>query len=316
MDFSTKTDFSKVKNVIEKFIYNLSKKLNINKLSNNKDLITAINQTTEYHNLNINKITTSSYSIKYNDITNLTATNYLADVTIDLNFNYSNTNLLSSCSSQYLFLLQESNKNLYIANIYNKESLSHILNSKPNIDLLNNCNLHLKSNINHMNSILCTTKAIPSVYRCESERQSKYDKEKAALYARQYALNYNKDFLSFNDDGGDCTNFSSQALNFGGVPLTKTWKPYSNPWVRVRELRDYLINNNLATEKYVVDSDCLGCLIQFYNDERKDWTHSGIISYVSSTTCLYCCHSYDKLNYPLEFTYPILYPKIRVICPH
>lgn len=43
-----------------------------------------------------------------------------------------------------------------------------------------------------------------------------YSGSKAANYANQYAENYNDYYKSFNNDGGDCTNFVSQCLCHGG----------------------------------------------------------------------------------------------------
>lgn len=138
---------------------------------------------------------------------------------------------------------------------------------------------------------------------------------KSIEYAETYALNYNPKYASFNDSGGDCTNFASQTLHHGGIKSTSLWKPYSNPWVRVNELRDFLIYNKLAREYTSLKDNFSGCLIQFFNKDRNTWTHSGILTYRTDSNYLYCCHTYDKLNYPLSLSYPIIYPKIRIIVP-
>ena len=304
------------KEAIENFINGLIKNRNINNLICNKDLLLMLSLKSKYMNLNKNKINTISYHIKFNDSKQITPDDFLIDTTLLFKFNYSKTNITSNGRSDYLFLLKKINSTWLINNIYSKEQFNHISsNSNCNEFLIDYTN-HLKSSIDNINSLLCSTSKFPTIYKCLDSSSRRYNKAAASLYAQTYALDYNKDYLSFDGNGGDCTNFVSQALKAGGVPTTKTWKPYTNPWIRVKELRNYLIYNKLASEKYIIDSTCLGCVVQFYNAERKDWTHSGIISYVSDDTCLYCCHSYDKLNYPLEFTYPILYPKIRILCPY
>lgn len=142
-----------------------------------------------------------------------------------------------------------------------------------------------------------------------------FDFSKSIEYAERYALDYNPKYISFNDSGGDCTNFASQSLHYGGVKETSLWKPYFNSWVRVNELRDFLIYNKLAREYSSLKDNFSGCLIQFFNKDRNAWTHSGILTYRTDTDYLYCCHTYDKLNYPLSLSYPIIYPKVRIIVP-
>lgn len=304
------------KEAIENFINGLIKNHNINNLICNKDLILMLSLKSKYMNLNKNKINTISYHIKFNDSKQITPDDFLIDTTLLFKFNYSKSNITSNGRSDYLFLLKKINSTWLINNIYSKEQFNHISSKSNCNEFLTDYTNHLKSSIDNINSLLCSTSKFPTIYKCLDSSSRRYNKAAASLYAQTYALDYNKDYLSFDGNGGDCTNFVSQALKAGGVPTTKTWKPYTNPWIRVKELRNYLIYNKLASEKYIIDSTCLGCVVQFYNAERKDWTHSGIISYVSDDACLYCCHSYDKLNYPLEFTYPILYPKIRILCPY
>lgn len=313
---SSKDIALKQKEAIENFINGLIKNHNINNLICNKDLILMLSLKSKYMNLNKNKINTISYHIKFNDSKQITPDDFLIDTTLLFKFNYSKTNIASNGRSDYLFLLKKINSTWLINNIYSKEQFNHISSNSNCNEFLTDYTNHLKSSIDNINSLLCSTSKFPTIYKCLDSSSRRYNKAAASLYAQTYALDYNKDYLSFDGNGGDCTNFVSQALKAGGVPTTKTWKPYTNPWIRVKELRNYLIYNKLASEKYIIDSTCLGCVVQFYNAERKDWTHSGIISYVSDDTCLYCCHSYDKLNYPLEFTYPILYPKIRILCPY
>jgi len=70
-----------------------------------------------------------------------------------------------------------------------------------------------------------------------------YIPEKAVFYARKYALKRNKYYEDFSNKGGDCTNFIYQCLDYGGLPYSYTWKPYTHPWLRVNELYYYLLNS-------------------------------------------------------------------------
>lgn len=136
--------------------------------------------------------------------------------------------------------------------------------------------------------------------------------DKIIKYARKYSLNYNKNYIQFNNSGGDCTNFVSQALNFSGLPQTSNWKPYNAAWIMVVPLRDYLIKNNFAIEYNEISQNPLGTIIQFFSPIKERFSHSGIITDVMDDgEILYCCHDYDKLDFPLSETYPIFYKRIR-----
>ena len=144
--------------------------------------------------------------------------------------------------------------------------------------------------------------------------KSLVDQEKVAAYAEKYALLRNPLYRDFEEDGGDCTNFISQALYYGGLYQTKEWRPYTYSWIRVRDLRDYLIYNELAQESSKISETFLGEIVQFSTTNYDNWCHSAIITYkLPNNDYLYCCHSYDKLNYPLSKSYPLIYPKIRVL---
>ena len=131
-------------------------------------------------------------------------------------------------------------------------------------------------------------------------------------YARKYALNYNKNYTQFSNSGGDCTNFVSQALNFAGLPKSNIWKPYTASWIMVIPLRDYLIKNDIAIEYDVLCPRPVGTIIQFFSPIKERFSHTGIITdMLNNGELLYCCHDYDKLDFPLSETYPIFYKRIR-----
>jgi len=143
---------------------------------------------------------------------------------------------------------------------------------------------------------------------------SLFDSNKAIEYARKYALNYNDDYTNFTEIGGDCTNFISQCLHFGGLPKTRDWKPYSNPWIRVNGLYDYLIYNGYARQIPMDSTLKPGNIIQFFSNSKGFFGHTIIITEsLLSGDYLYCCHTYDKLDYPLSFVYPSFYTRFRVL---
>lgn len=252
----------------------------------------------------IGSINKSFKILKYNSINNICF--FKVMITNILNINIITLN--SSKSLEYLYFVFSKNSKK-IDFIISKEEFPNLYSKfeeKSNTLNFNTINLSFKDNLE---------KASPfrSILKSESPSHKTFSKSNAIAYAEKYALVHNPSYISFDNNGGDCTNFASQILHAGGLPKTKTWYNYSNPWVRVKELRNYLINNNLAKEFNDLDSDCEGALIQFFNPELKDWTHTGFITYSLGDDYLYCCHSYDKLNYPLSLAYPLIYKKIRIL---
>ena len=135
-------------------------------------------------------------------------------------------------------------------------------------------------------------------------------------YACEFALKNKKDRLFYTAGNSDCTNFVSQCLHAGNIPITNSWRPYSTSWIRVNELYHYLIKNAIGvniTSKHPYKE---GDVIQFYANSKGYFSHSGVITKsLGYGEYLYCCHSYDKLNFPLSEIFPFMYDKIRVIQP-
>ena len=61
-----------------------------------------------------------------------------------------------------------------------------------------------------------------------------YDREKAVAYAVRYSLKGNPAYRTFDGSGGDCTNFISQCLHAGGMPMERgsrfPWWYARNAW--------------------------------------------------------------------------------------
>jgi hypothetical protein len=136
----------------------------------------------------------------------------------------------------------------------------------------------------------------------------------ACAYAEAFALTPNPKYKNFENIGGDCTNFISQILFAGGLKQNNSWKPYTMPWIRVEDLYLYLTKNKLAIHLPNENSLSRGCVIQFYTPEIGRYFHNGFITYeLQNNDFLYCCHSYNKLNYPLSQIYPHRYPVLRAL---
>ena len=79
-----------------------------------------------------------------------------------------------------------------------------------------------------------------------------YNREAAKNYAYKYVLTPNSNYENFEAIGGNCTNFTSQCLNAGGIPFDETgnykWYYHSSnnrapAWSKADEFRNYYKNN-------------------------------------------------------------------------
>lgn len=227
-------------------------------------------------------------------------------------------NILSSCISEYIIILEhlqnkfkiqfliENEENPVLYNYFFTTGLSQLNNS--DFDLLEipfNCDLTAVDSFYN-------TSDISNFY--EGRSNSYFNISNACTYAETFALNPNPSYKYFGGIGGDCANFVSQIIHAGGISKTKTWSPYTNTWVRVEALYSYLVNQKLG---FTLPNDSLldkGCIIQFYTPAKGRYFHSGFITYkLPNNDYLYCCHSYNKLNYPLSEIYPKKYPKLRAL---
>ncbi len=245
--------------------------------------------------------------------------NYLQSFTL----NNSPKGVISSSLDEYILILNKSDHKFKIIFLANKEESPELYEDMLKKDLLQIINIISSNKIGIWSSKI---KVLDRLYKkylennnCyrtpyTSDRSFSYDPLKACKYAEKFALTPNKDYTSFEGIGGDCTNFISQSIHFGGLKTSNSWKPYSNAWVRVEDLYSYIIKNKLGFEVNKNSPFKKGTIVQFYTPKIGRFFHSGIITHLlPDGDYLYCCHSYNKLNYPLSLTYPIMYPKIRGI---
>lgn len=272
------------------------------------------------------------FKFSITDIENLNNL-YRVKVNRSRSFSYTTTSKIihKSNNELFVFIISKINNKYEIKNIAYKEEnpnfyedlctikLEDLLSSILNVDFswvasLKDINI-LYDNYKFLNkSIFYKTKFIKNkLYRYEySSDSTLINNTKLIEYARKYALNYNENYNNFNNSGGDCTNFVSQALNFSGLNQNYKWQPYTASWIMVIPFRDYIINNHIAIEYNELCSNPVGTIIQFFSPVKKRFSHSGIITDIMDDgELLYCCHDYDKLDFPLSETYPVFYKQIR-----
>lgn len=153
-----------------------------------------------------------------------------------------------------------------------------------------------------------------------------YDKNKAISYAKNWWNKRNPLFFDFENLGGDCTNFVSQCLFYGGFSMNYHDWYYSSlnnrspSWTGVNELYNYLITNqncNFPQAKNVnVDAVDCGDLVQF-SQTQSTYHHSAIITKIGDEKDLskiyITCHTIDALNKPLSNFNPAKIRFLKII---
>jgi hypothetical protein len=232
-------------------------------------------------------------------------------------------NIPSACIRNYVIILEHLNNKFRLKLLIENEENPPLYNYLLNTDFFHIYNLIYSKDqklYEHRISPIDLLPKVPEASILLSEnnfhdrKTSNFNVDEACTYAETYALNPNPNYKSFEGIGGDCTNFISQILHAGGFKETPIWKPYTNAWVRVEEIYSYLTSQKLGI-KLPNDSYLdRGCLIQFYTPTIGKYFHNGFITYkLQNNDCLYCCHSYNKLNYPLSEIYPNRYPTLRAL---
>lgn len=150
-----------------------------------------------------------------------------------------------------------------------------------------------------------------------------YDRIGATQYARGWALSRNPKFQDYEEWGGNCTNYISQCVNAGGIPMDpygdnvmKEWYWYSDKkrtpsWTAAQPFFEYFTrNNNDNTNNfgaYAAESNYeemeLGDIVQLIKDGKA--YHTMIITGILFAgdevyDYLISQNTYDLLDYPLS----------------
>ncbi len=150
-----------------------------------------------------------------------------------------------------------------------------------------------------------------------------YDRKSAVRYAKRWALEKNEEFKNYEEWGGNCTNYISQCVNAGGVPmdfygenLMKHWYWKSDSkrapsWTASEPFFQYFMgNNNKDSENfgvYAIETSYenleIGDVVQLVEDNSA--YHTMIVTKVvyeddKLKDYLISQNTYDLLNYPLS----------------
>lgn len=152
----------------------------------------------------------------------------------------------------------------------------------------------------------------------KADARAGYSYSAMAKYAEKYWKNYNSSYRKFNNVGGDCTNFISQALRAGGWKNDTGWyKSYKNwwynssnqttSWVNVNYWASFALYSDRAYNLDNVYKLGVGDILQmdFTGNRSKD--HSMITTYRSGGVPYLTYHSsntYRKSVRSLVAQYP------------
>lgn len=147
-----------------------------------------------------------------------------------------------------------------------------------------------------------------------------YQRDRAVMYARKYALVRNPLYVTFAGIGGNCTNFISQCVLAGSCVMNFTpiygWfylstNRRSASWTGVDYFYDFMTQNSdvgpFGTE-YALDDAEIGDIIQL--SDGANYYHSLIITKIENGEVYICANSNDALDRPLS-SYD--YVNLRVI---
>ncbi len=135
-----------------------------------------------------------------------------------------------------------------------------------------------------------------------------YDRVKAVEYARRHAFNYNSAYYNFSAIGGDCTNFISQCLHAGGIPMNfsrygwyyKTLNDRAPAWTGVNEFWAFALANDDVGVKITPCSLAqvrIGDVIQLFNGSR--FYHTLLVTSVGDRVRV-SAHDNNSFDVPLS----------------
>ncbi len=156
-----------------------------------------------------------------------------------------------------------------------------------------------------------------------------YNREKAVAYAHTWAYGRNPAYANFDSMGGDCTNFLSQCLHAGGLPMV--YRPVTGwffsslqsrapAWSGVQPFYDFMTGRQ-KNRPYAVDAAFEdmqpGDVIQLSFDGGGHFSHGFFIVEVgtplSPATMLGATHTEDSDYRPLSHWYGAVHRYLHIL---
>lgn len=163
----------------------------------------------------------------------------------------------------------------------------------------------------------------------EDMKIREYDRQAAVEYAEKWAYGRNPDYYSYNNLGGDCTNFASQCVFAGSGVMNYTptfgWYYVSTnnrtaSWTGVEYFYDFLTGNAKGIgdgagpfgEEVASDKMEIGDIIQL-GRANGDFYHTSVVVGFYDGVPLLAAHSYDAYGRSLTSYNPELIRYIRIL---
>ena len=143
-----------------------------------------------------------------------------------------------------------------------------------------------------------------------------YIREKAIEYAYTWWNKRNPEFYNFDELGGDCTNFVSQCLFYGGISMNyaslgwfyKSLNYRSPSWTGVDEFYNFSTNNKsgfgVKCELCNLNDIKIGDIVQLQLNNENEFHHTALITKilgdVNLQNILVACHSSNAKDKPLS----------------
>lgn len=236
---------------------------------------------------------------------------YEVNVTYRIDFYYGGENEKSQIEEKHIIHLKTVNNNLFIvADIFDEDDLDTInkeyINNEKKFDIKQKIETNqIKSNNENMIINLNNENNKSLNYNLKNfsfKSTNTYNREGAKGWALRNALTLKNDYTA------DCTNFVSKAMKYGGgMKEDNIWYYHSNAWIRVKELRNWLVNKGYAQEKDNYKYAYIGDIIQ-YKNKSNNWNHSVIVTdrFNSYPYVRVSAHSNNRRNVNVSGLY---YPK-------
>ena len=135
-----------------------------------------------------------------------------------------------------------------------------------------------------------------------------YNPSLAIAYAEKWAFSFNPQYYNFTNIGGDCTNFVSQCLHFGNIPMNYNefgW--YYNSiydrapaWTGVNEFWNFGTKNTglgLKLTPCKIQDLLVGDVLQLFNGDR--FYHNLLVTSIDNGIRV-SAHDYKAFNTPLS----------------
>ncbi len=156
-----------------------------------------------------------------------------------------------------------------------------------------------------------------------------YDRNKAIAYAHKWAYGRNPAYANFDDMGGDCTNFLSQCLHAGGLPMvyrpTTGWffnslSSRAPAWTGVQPFYSFMTGRQ-KDRPYAVESTLEevlpGDILQLSFNGGAQFQHGFFIVEIGSPrspeTILGATHTEDSDYRPLSHWFGVVWRCLHIV---